>query len=110
MSDNKFSMRNRIQRVLLCFGLFFISCEEPAPKTDFRIISLSPAMTEIIFALNAKDMLVGVTNYCDYPGAAKKKLRISDLNSYTQKKTKRKRIDRRRERTESKDKRGEGYK
>ena len=32
-----------------------------------RIISTSPAITEIIFALDAGDKVVGVTDYCNYP-------------------------------------------
>lgn len=36
-----------------------------------RIISLVPAVTEILFALGLQDRLVAVTDYCDYPPAAK---------------------------------------
>jgi iron complex transport system substrate-binding protein len=36
-----------------------------------RIVSLAPAITEIIFALDSADRLVGVTDSCDYPDAAK---------------------------------------
>lgn len=36
-----------------------------------RIVSLSPATTELIFAINAGDRLVGRTRWCDYPAAAK---------------------------------------
>jgi iron complex transport system substrate-binding protein len=41
---------------------------KPIPK---RIISLSPANTEIIYALGAEDHLVGRTDYCDYPPQVK---------------------------------------
>ncbi len=37
-----------------------------------RIISLSPSTTEILFALNAGDMIVANTYFCDYPSEAKK--------------------------------------
>jgi ABC-type Fe3+-hydroxamate transport system substrate-binding protein len=37
-----------------------------------RIISLVPAVTEILFKLDLQDKLVAVTDYCDYPEAAKK--------------------------------------
>lgn len=37
-----------------------------------RIISLVPAVTEILFKLNLQEKLVAVTDYCDYPEAAKK--------------------------------------
>ncbi len=35
-----------------------------------RIVSLSPATTELVFALGAGDRLVGRTRWCDYPPAA----------------------------------------
>ncbi len=38
-----------------------------APAT--RIVSLSPATTELVFALGAGDHLVGRTRWCDYPAA-----------------------------------------
>lgn len=37
----------------------------PAPPR--RIVSLSPAVTEILFAVGAGDRVVGVTEYCNYP-------------------------------------------
>jgi len=37
-----------------------------------RIISADPSITEILFALNLKDKIVGVTVNCDYPEDAKK--------------------------------------
>jgi iron complex transport system substrate-binding protein len=36
-----------------------------------RIVSLAPSNTEILFALGLGDKVVGVTEYCDYPEAAK---------------------------------------
>lgn len=35
-----------------------------------RIVSLTPSITETIFAIGAGDRLVGVTDACDYPAAA----------------------------------------
>jgi len=40
-------------------------------KIPERIISLAPSNTEILFALGLADRLVGVTEFCDYPEAAK---------------------------------------
>jgi len=40
----------------------------PAPPS--RIVSLIPATTELVFALNAGDRLVGRTTWCDYPAEA----------------------------------------
>ena len=40
------------------------------PAQPQRVVSLSPAVTEIIFALGAQDLLVGHTDFCVYPDAA----------------------------------------
>lgn len=37
------------------------------PGDPQRIVSLSPALTEILFALDVGERVVGVTDYCDYP-------------------------------------------
>src|SRR3989449_8584016 len=36
-----------------------------------RIVSLSPAVTELLFALGAGDRVVGRTTWCDFPPAAR---------------------------------------
>src|SRR5438552_18748807 len=41
-----------------------------------RIVSVAPAITEMLFALGAGDLVVGVTTYCNYPEAAKAKPKI----------------------------------
>ena len=38
-------------------------------KIPQRIVSLSPSNTEILFALDLGDKVVGVTDFCDYPEA-----------------------------------------
>lgn len=46
----------------------------PEGTTDdgrLRVVSLSPSVTEMLFALEAEGSIVGVTQYCDYPPAAK---------------------------------------
>ena len=42
-----------------------------------RVVSLAPAITELIFALDAADRLVGVTDSCDYPAAANQMPNVS---------------------------------
>ena len=46
-----------------------------------KIISLAPSNTEIAFALGLGDKLVGVTEYCDYPEAAKDKPKIGGYST-----------------------------
>lgn len=46
-------------------------------KLPQRIISLAPSNTEIIYALGLDNRLVGTTDYCDYPEAAKTKPRVA---------------------------------
>lgn len=48
------------------------------PAAPRRIVSLSPAVTETLFAIGAGDRVVGVTAYCDYPPEAKKRPKIGD--------------------------------
>ena len=40
------------------------------PTQPQRVVSLSPAVTEILFALGAQDLLVGRTDFCEYPAEA----------------------------------------
>jgi len=50
-------------------------------KMPEKIISLAPSNTEIVFALGLEGELVGVTEYCDYPEAAKDKLKIGGFST-----------------------------
>jgi len=49
----------------------------PAPPR--RIVSLVPSVTEILFAIGAQDVLVGVTDFCDYPPEARKKPSVGGM-------------------------------
>ncbi len=50
-------------------------------ETPERIVSLVPSITEILFALDLGDKVVGVTNYCDYPAEAMDKPKVGDYFS-----------------------------
>lgn len=47
-------------------------------KTDMRIVSLAPHLTEWVYSLALGDHLVGVSDYSDYPEAAQSLPRIAD--------------------------------
>ncbi|MED1792724.1 ABC transporter substrate-binding protein [Brevibacillus nitrificans] len=49
------------------------------PKAPERIVSTSPAETEILFALGLDDRIVGVSDYDDYPDAAKSKPKVGGV-------------------------------
>ncbi len=48
----------------------------PVPTAPRRILSLSPATTEILFAVGAQKEVVGVTHDCNYPPAAQRKTKV----------------------------------
>ena len=50
-------------------------------KVPERIVSISPACTEILFALGLGDKVVGVTSYCNYPEEATTKPQIGDFTN-----------------------------
>jgi iron complex transport system substrate-binding protein len=45
-------------------------------KTPESVVSLAPSITEILFALGLGNKVVGVTEHCDYPEAAKGKPKV----------------------------------
>ena len=53
---------------------FVVACSATgaaqADAATTRIVSLVPSMTEIFFALGARDQVVGVSDYCKYPPEA----------------------------------------
>jgi iron complex transport system substrate-binding protein len=50
----------------------------PAPQ---RIVSLAPGITETLYALGLDDKIVGVTTFCNWPAAARKKSRIGGFTN-----------------------------
>ncbi|MDT8389392.1 MAG: ABC transporter substrate-binding protein [Lentisphaeria bacterium] len=49
------------------------SADAGAPR---RVISMAPAITEVLFALGCGDRVVGVSDYCAYPPEAARKRRV----------------------------------
>ena len=52
-------------------------------KNPRRIVSLVPAVTEILFAIGAGEKVVGVTQYCDYPIEAKTRAVVGGFSGAT---------------------------
>lgn len=44
-----------------------------------RIVSLVPGVTEMVFAIGAQERLVGVTDFCDFPAAARQKRSVGGM-------------------------------
>src|SRR5688572_33159635 len=58
-----------------CFAVACRESSEPLEPNGERIVSLSPALTETLFAIGAGDRVVGVSDYCNYPEAAQQRPR-----------------------------------
>jgi len=52
-------------------------------KTASRVVSLTPAVTETLFAVGAGDQVVGVTEFCNYPAAALSKTKVGGFSGAT---------------------------
>ena len=50
-------------------------------QTPQRIVSLAPGITETLYALGLDDKIAGVTTFCDWPVAARKKPRIGGFSN-----------------------------
>jgi len=90
-------LRNRCSIVLLLFLLVSCSHKEQNVENCFyqgsdsyqrkvtlakepqRIVSFSPAITEIIFLLNANQKLVGISDFCNYPPETAKITKVGKL-------------------------------
>jgi iron complex transport system substrate-binding protein len=53
-------------------------------KPPARVVSLAPSITEMLFSLGLDEQIVGVTDFCDYPDAAKSKARVGYSNPSTE--------------------------
>jgi len=61
----------RLGRVVLaCAALLSVSGSPIGADGPARIVSISPSITETLFALGLGDRVVGVSSYCRYPAAA----------------------------------------
>lgn len=49
------------------------------PASVRRVVSLAPSVTEILFAVGAGGLVVGVTDFCDHPAEATTRTRVGGL-------------------------------
>ncbi len=67
--------------ILFLISYFSFPIFTYAGELPNRIISLSPNITEILFAMGLGDKIVGVTNFCDYPEEVKKIPKIGGMSN-----------------------------
>lgn len=60
---------------------YVVSLKNPIKNTPMRVVSVSPAITEILFDLDCGDRLIGRTEFCNYPPEAKKIKSIGGINN-----------------------------
>lgn len=60
------------------YALLVVGAQTP-PSRPSRVISLIPAVTEVLFAIGAGDQVVGVSSFDTYPPEAAKKTRVGAL-------------------------------
>jgi ABC-type Fe3+-hydroxamate transport system substrate-binding protein len=71
----------KLLSVLGLATIFACRAQEPnaASLSPHRVVTLAPNLTEIVFALGAGDRLVGVSEFSDYPEAARRIPRVGGL-------------------------------
>ena len=55
------------------------ACAAGAPNAPERLVSFSPALTEILFAIGAGSRVTGVADFCEYPAGAKARCRVGGI-------------------------------
>jgi len=65
---NKRMIKSLLTRalVIICIFIAAVSSGEPA-RSDHRILPLVPSHTELLFAMGLGQLVVGVTDYCNFP-------------------------------------------
>lgn len=83
---NKGSLHKLIARgLVIAWGIVAANCSTvntlvPLPANPHRIISLSPSITEVIFALGAGEKLAGITIFCNYPPETKTIPKVAEFS------------------------------
>lgn len=71
------SFKYAVKCLILGFLCVVISAYTYLPKKH-KVISMVPALTEIVFAIDGQESLIGVSSRCNYPVAAAKKSVVGD--------------------------------
>lgn len=67
--------------IFIFLTIFLFSCgKTPQKSKKGRFVSLSPAITEILYAIGAEENLLGVTNQCNWPPDVKIKEKVGDFS------------------------------
>ena len=67
----------------LLFFVFAAGCDEQAPDTDTphpRLITYSPAITQMVFDMGLGDHVVGITKFCRLPEGQSRPVVGDNLN------------------------------
>jgi len=73
--------RNLTAALIIIAILIPITSVDAGDSLPKRIISLTPATTEILFALGLGDEIIAVSSYCTWPLGAKKKEKVGSFSS-----------------------------
>ena len=72
---------NKILRLFFLLAVLTSTSTLTCNELPQRIISLAPANTEILYALNLGDKVVGVSSYCNYPPQCAQKEKVGDFSN-----------------------------
>jgi len=75
-----FSLKRRLYILEILILLCLSVCAQKQESSGYRIVSLSPAMTEILFSIGAGDRIIGVTTFCDFPPQTKAIRKVGDFS------------------------------
>ena len=76
----------KLTALFITTALLFVSCNKKAAEqvsVAKSVVALSPAATEILFAIGAENQIAAVSEYSDYPEAAKEKPVVGGFDGNT---------------------------